>query len=100
MVTFTYPDSMASFAIGNQGEHIGIRKKYHGLVFTLNEIKEVVSEFGMPDRQSSTYDRFIEVQVWDDRPIQSHSRLLIGDVTHYEKSAGTTASRSRRSASP
>jgi len=75
MVTFTYPDSMASLPIATRDEHIVHRKGYHGHVFTLDEIRKVVAEYGMPRKQPATndsikYDRFIEVQVWDDRPIR------------------------------
>ncbi len=74
-LTFTYPDSMASFPIGTQPEHMPLRKEYHGRVFVLDEIIDVVARFGMPgDRwktdPSMRYDKFIEVQVWDDRPIK------------------------------
>ncbi len=75
-LTFTYPDSMASLPIATKDEHLFHRKDYHGQVLTLSEIKAVVAEFGMPaDRWKSdptmAYDRFIEVQVWDDRPIKN-----------------------------
>ncbi len=75
VLTFTYPDSMASLPIARQDDHVAHRKDYHGQVFTLCEITAVVARFGMPgDRwktdPSMQYDRFIEVQVWDDRPIK------------------------------
>jgi hypothetical protein len=74
MITFTYPDSMASLPIATRDEHRAHRKPYHGQVFTLDEIRDVVAEFGMPGTRwetdpAMTYDRFIEVQVWDDRPL-------------------------------
>lgn len=75
MLTFTYPDSMASLPIATRDDHLPHRKEYHGRVFTLGEIKDVVARFGMPgDRwktdPSMRYDRFIEVQVWNDAPIK------------------------------
>lgn len=69
-ITFTYPDSMASLPIGTHAENAAIRKPYHGQVFTLDEIREVIFEFGMPDKSSSAHDRFIEAQVWDVGPIR------------------------------
>ena len=80
-LTFTYPDSMASLPIAIQDDHGLHRKRYHGQVFTLNEIKLVVAEFGMPGDRWKTdpamkYDKFIEVQVWDDRPIRAWRRGL------------------------
>jgi hypothetical protein len=76
MVSFTYPDSMPSLAIATDPTGRGdlYRKPIHAQVFTLEEIVEVVQEYGMPGDKWKTeehwrYDRFIKVQVWDDRPI-------------------------------
>lgn len=74
VVTFTFPDSMASLPIGTRDEHRQERRPYHGRVFSLNEIKEVIGEFGMPDASwmadhRRRFDRYVEVQVWDERPI-------------------------------
>lgn len=74
MLTFTYPDSMASLPIALQKNHQNHRKDYHGKVFTLAEIKSVVKKFGMPSNKwtinpTMNYNKFIEIQVWDDRPI-------------------------------
>jgi hypothetical protein len=66
MLTFTYPDSMASLPLAAGAG----RKPYHGQVFTLTEIEEVLAAFGLPDKQVPSADRFIEVQVWDDRPLE------------------------------
>lgn len=74
-LTFTYPDSMASLPIATQDCHEFHRKEYHVHVFTFSEIKSVVAQFGLPGNRwmhdpSMAYDKFIEVQVWDDRPIK------------------------------
>jgi hypothetical protein len=74
-LTFTYPDSMASLPIATRDDLRLQRKRYHGQVFTLGQIESVAAEFGMPgDRWKNDptmkYDKFIEVQVWDDRPIK------------------------------
>ncbi len=74
-VTFTYPDSMASLPIAMHDDHIAHRKSYHGQVFTLDEIEAVIAAFGLPGARWKTepsmkHDRFVEVQVWDDRPIR------------------------------
>ncbi|MEM1050108.1 MAG: hypothetical protein AAGL24_28385 [Pseudomonadota bacterium] len=37
MLTFTYPDSMASLPIARSEDHLACRKVYHGRVFTLEE---------------------------------------------------------------
>jgi hypothetical protein len=81
IISFTYPDSMASLGIASdtteQGEFF--RKPFHGQVFTLEEIRGVVDEYGMPgDRwkyeERWRHDRYIEAQVWDDRPIREFIR--------------------------
>src|SRR4029077_4301805 len=69
-LTFTFPDSMASLPLAREDKHLAHRKSYHGQVFTLHEITTVIEKFGMP-REGERYDRFIEVQVWDDRPLRS-----------------------------
>jgi hypothetical protein len=88
-LTFTYPDSMASFPLGTRDEHARERKPYHGRVFTLQEIEDVVAEFGMPGNRWATepsmrHDKFLEVQVWDDRPIERflHSHRELDEVAH------------------
>ncbi|MER8785254.1 MULTISPECIES: hypothetical protein [unclassified Mesorhizobium] len=74
VLTFTFPDSMASLPIATLESHRLERRPYHGKVFTLGEIRRVVAEFGLPGEHWRSdylrrFDRFIEVQVWDDRPI-------------------------------
>jgi hypothetical protein len=75
VLTFTYPDSMSSFPIGTREDRAIYRKPYHGQVFTLEEIRSVISEFGMPDErwkseETMRFEKFVEVQVWDDRPLR------------------------------
>jgi hypothetical protein len=74
VLTFTYPDSMASFLIGTRDDLRPLRRPYHGQVLTHREIGRVVETFGMPGERWRTddlhrFDRFIDVQVWDERPI-------------------------------
>src|SRR5215468_816913 len=76
VVTFTYPDSMASYEIATRDDHRSDRQPYHGQVFTTDHIEGVVEEFGMPGQRWKEdrlrrFDRFIEVQVWDERTIQA-----------------------------
>ncbi|WP_299397340.1 hypothetical protein [Pelagibius sp.] len=75
ILTFTYPDSMASLSLAIEEAHLSERKSYHGQVFTLREIEDVIAQFGMPAPQGDhaipkVRDRFIEVQIWDDRPLR------------------------------
>ncbi|MGH9855617.1 MAG: hypothetical protein ACREBD_37765 [Blastocatellia bacterium] len=75
-ITFTYPDSMASLPLATHDEHREERRPYHGHVFTLDEIEEVVAAFGLPGaghgQTASRYDTFIEAQIWDDRPLRDY----------------------------
>lgn len=75
-VTFTYPDSMASLPLATRAEHRAERRPYHGHVFTLDEIEDVVMTFGLPGaghgQAASRYDTFIEAQIWDDRPLRNY----------------------------
>ncbi|MFD0695440.1 hypothetical protein ACFQZT_15160 [Paenibacillus sp. GCM10027628] len=48
-------------------------KKYRGQIYTLHEINEVIEEFGLPQvwnpLGNKGPERYIEVQVWDDKPL-------------------------------
>ena len=75
MISFTYPDSMPSFNIPRTKRGKPYLKPFHGQVFTLDEITEVVQTYGLPEDRWKVeelwrYDRFIEAQVWDVRPIE------------------------------
>ncbi|MGO1080083.1 hypothetical protein [Inquilinus sp. CA228] len=79
VVTFTFPDSMASLSIATCDDHRDERRPYHGRVFSLSQIMEVVAEFGVPDASWSQdhrrrFDRYVEVQVWDERPVTQFLR--------------------------
>ncbi|NTG20672.1 hypothetical protein G6K88_13990 [Agrobacterium rhizogenes] len=72
-LTFTFPDSMASLSIATLDKQAAKRKPYHGKLFSAAQIEHVIGEFGFPGNHwqlvESSEDRFIEVQVWDERPI-------------------------------
>ncbi|MEM7226170.1 MAG: hypothetical protein AAF495_24545 [Pseudomonadota bacterium] len=74
-ITFTYSDSMTSFALGTKVEHRAERRAFHGQVFTLDEIEAVVARHGMPEKApDATRARrahgYIELQLWDERPLE------------------------------
>ncbi len=69
-VSFTYPDSMISYWLKSQPDKIFYHPEYHGKVFRLSEIEEIIDRFGIPNREWETdparkYDLFIEAQVWE-----------------------------------
>lgn len=79
-VTFTFPDSMTSCPSTNR--NYSGTCPWRGDVFTLAEITEIVARHGFPDpslpREKRGPDSFIEVQIWDDRPLMEsdlHQRL-------------------------
>jgi len=66
ILTFTYADSMTSHQIGLAGTDYP-----YGNVFTRREIGDVAAKFdGWEKGPGEWRDVFIEVQVWDDRPIR------------------------------
>ncbi len=78
-ITFTYPDSMASYQLGFRDDLASERLPHHGKVFTLSELEALVRKAGMPaDRWRNDlgrqHDRYIEMQLWDDAPLCSLER--------------------------
>ncbi len=79
IASFTYPDSFVSMRLGPEfGLPDDPREPYHERVFLLNELADVVAEFGIPDGakdetyvdyQNRKFEKYIEVQVWSDAPI-------------------------------
>jgi hypothetical protein len=72
LISFTYPDSMASFDLADDEKY---KMPYHGKVFTLAELNEVIREYGIPaDEIGFTsrygYPKYIEVQLWSDKPVE------------------------------
>lgn len=77
-ISFTYPDSMISYWLRNQAittnnsqDNGFYHPEYHGKIFRLNTIYEIIKLFGIPEKQWQTdmsrkYDIFIEAQVWED----------------------------------
>lgn len=82
-VSFTYPDSFTSMGILDRFDLRHEKKPYHGEVFFLDELDDVIREFGMPvDRKTSDYtayhkedlELYIEAQLWTDDPIVKYKR--------------------------
>ena len=70
-VSFTFPDSYIALSSNT--------KPYHGKVFLLNDLENVVAQYGLPiDDTSLNYDsywlgdfeKYIEFQVWENEIIQ------------------------------
>ncbi|PZD75326.1 hypothetical protein C1752_00179 [Acaryochloris thomasi RCC1774] len=77
-VSFTYPDSFVSMGFMPEFSIKVAPQPYHEKVYLLNELPEVVAKFGLPQDDFSMqyqnysneeFEKFIEVQVWDDSPL-------------------------------
>lgn len=77
-ISFTFPDSMMSYLIAEDRYEPFAKFKmpYHGEVFRLSEIVEVIAQYGMPDERDPANiehgNRIIEAQVWDLAPLGSY----------------------------
>ena len=75
-ISFTYPDCLISTLLAEDPKWKDRRKPYHGRVFTLEEVPDLVAEFGMPDEEDPKRfeidEHLIEAQVWDMKPIQDY----------------------------
>lgn len=69
MVSFTYGDTFPAMRYPDG-------KPYRGQVYTLNELPDLIREFGLPQdwNPDGTLgpDRYIEAQVWENAPVQSY----------------------------
>jgi hypothetical protein len=71
-VSFTYGDSMISFAIAEgRWPHGEIRPAaYHGEVYLRSELPSLIERYGLPEdrhrtRPDQRFDYYLEAQVWD-----------------------------------
>jgi hypothetical protein len=75
-ISFTYPDALVSMVLAERQQWAPFRKPHHGITFTKNEIREVVTTYGLPNEDDPAAlrieERLIEAQIWDMAPLQSH----------------------------
>jgi hypothetical protein len=77
VTSVTYPDSITSMGLGAEFGLPTEHRPWHGAVFRLEELPEVVARHGLPideaegyaDYVASPFEKYIEVQLWDDGPI-------------------------------
>lgn len=79
VISFTYPDSMVSAFMVEQKKPEYYEPEYHGKVFTLDEIREILERKGMPGEGWETkmpvhLAHYIEAQVWDHAVLQEFAR--------------------------
>jgi hypothetical protein len=74
-VSFTYPDSMISFWLGNEKPSDLYLPEFHGKVFTRTEILAIVDHYGDPEKDwqiqlPPLLAPYIEAQVWNMKPLK------------------------------
>jgi hypothetical protein len=77
----TYPDSFAAMEFGHEFGITQQSKPYHGQVFLLADLPELVERYGIPSpawrseyREWTTWPEatYIEVQLWSDQPVRPY----------------------------
>lgn len=76
-ISFTYPDSMVSAIMAAEQDPASYLPEFHGHVFTLDEIQEVVTARGLPGETWGTtlpghLANYIEAQIWNHRPLHEY----------------------------
>lgn len=76
-LSFTYPDSIASRVLCKDDRN---RRPFHGQVFTLDEILDIIDSYGFPEDKVEEVDGirfplFIEAQLWSTAPIKDYLRF-------------------------
>lgn len=71
IISFTYGDTFPAMRYQDS-------KPYRGKVFLLEELPELVLQFGLPQVWNANGDhgpdRYIEAQIWDDAPLKKYLR--------------------------
>lgn len=75
-VSFTYPDSMISYWLKDKKQPF-YQPDYHGQVFRLDEIIQIIKKYGIPVKEWKTqearrHDIFIEAQIWNEQPVLNY----------------------------
>jgi hypothetical protein len=76
--SFTYPDSFTAMGFAPEYGLPYEAKPYHGRVYRLAELEEVIGRYGLPEDPPGAYDgyeqrpfeAYVEVQLWSDDPIR------------------------------
>lgn len=76
-VSFTYPDSMISYWLKDKKQAPFYQPDYHGQVFRLDEIIQVIKKYRIPVEEWKTqkarkHDIFIEAQIWNEQAVLNY----------------------------
>lgn len=83
ITSFTYPDSFTATGLVADFGLPYESRPYHHRAFRMEELAEVVGLYGLPPEDPApvyegyehrTFEKYIEVQVWSDRPIERFLR--------------------------
>jgi hypothetical protein len=81
--TFTCPDSFTAMGTVSAFGLPYEERPYHGRVFRLHELPEIVRRYGIPEGgptseyegyERRTFEKYIEVQLWTDEPVREYLR--------------------------
>jgi len=80
-VSFTYPDSMISYGLSRDKPAEFYQSGLHGIIFTLDEISDLVEARGLPEGnwETSLPDHlapYIEAQVWNLQMVRTYWQRL------------------------
>lgn len=78
VTSFTYPDSFTAMEFGPRFKLPQEPRPYHGHVYRLEQLPDVVAQYGLPDDRDTAYEdyqhrpfeKYIEIQVWSDEPVR------------------------------
>jgi hypothetical protein len=76
-LSFTFPDSMVSYWLGLEKPAAYYEPNYHGKVFMLTEINQIIEEKGFPEENwtfllPDNVGPYIEAQVWNQKVLDKY----------------------------
>jgi len=78
LASFTYPDSFTAMGLIAEYGLPYEPRPYHNHVYLLDQLPDIVKTYGLPadeseqsykDYHKRTFEKYIEIQVWSDKPI-------------------------------
>jgi hypothetical protein len=84
VASFTFPDSFTAMGLVKDFGLAYEPRPYHERVYRMEELKQVVAEFGQPADDEDEYtgyerrpfEKYIEVQIWADEPVRLGHQAL------------------------
>jgi hypothetical protein len=81
-ISFTFPDSMISYWLGSEKPEAYYEPNYHGRVFTITEINQIVGEKGLPEENwtlslPEKVGPYIEAQIWNHEVLKKYQKRFV-----------------------